>query len=318
MKILDINNLVVSYNDIPIVRNVSLSVEEGKFLGIVGESGCGKTTLLNSIMALKRKNSKTDGFINFCGEEITKLSEKKLRELRGNEIAMMPQNAFLSMDPTKTIASMFFETVKVHNANAKKRECFEKAVEFMSRLLLNDPERILKSYPFELSGGMCQRVDIVASMINSPKLLLGDEPTSALDVTSQEEVVNQLKYLKNNFKVSAVIISHNIGVISMLSDYMAVMYGGKILEYGKTENVLYNPSHPYTKALIEAMPDMDGRISGGLTGSPPVFTKNMKGCPFAGRCTEAETRCFEDEPSDVYIAPEHRAKCFHLQSGGTC
>ncbi len=104
----------------------------------------------------------------------------------------------------------------------------------------------------------------------------------------------------------------------MLSDDMAVMYGGKILEYGKTENVLYNPSHPYTKALIEAMPDMDGRISGGLTGSPPVFTKEMKGCPFAGRCTEAEARCFEDEPSDVYIAPEHRAKCFHLQSGGTC
>ena len=244
MKILDVNNLVVSYNDIPIVRNVSLSVEEGKFLGIVGESGCGKTTLLNSIMALKRKISKTDGFINFCGEEITKLSEKKLRELRGNEIAMMPQNAFLSMDPTKTIASMFFETVKVHNANAKKMECFEKAAELMSRLLLNDPERILKSYPFELSGGMCQRVAIAASMINSPKLLLGDEPTSALDVTSQEEVVNQLKYLKNNFKVSAVIISHNIGVISMLSDDMAVMYGGKILEYGKTENVLYNPSHP--------------------------------------------------------------------------
>ena len=123
---------------------------------------------------------------------------------------------------------------------------------------------------------MCQRVAIAASMINSPKLLLGDEPTSALDVTSQEEVVNQLKYLKNNFKVSAVIISHNIGVISMLSDDMAVMYGGKILEYGKTENVLYNPSHPYTKALIEAMPDMDGRISGGLTGSPPVFTKAVR------------------------------------------
>ena len=205
---------------------------------VIGPSGCGKTTLLNSIMALKRKNSKTDGFINFCGEEITKLSEKKLRELRGNEIAMIPQNAFLSMDPTKTIASMFFETVKVHNANAKKMECFEKAVELMSRLLLNEPERILKSYPFELSGGMCQRVAIAASMINSPKLLLGDEPTSALDVTSQEEVVNQLKYLKNNFKVSAVIISHNIGVISMISDDMAVMYGGKILEYGKTENVI--------------------------------------------------------------------------------
>lgn len=316
MKTIEVNNLLVSYDGIPIVRNVDISVEKGSFLGIVGESGCGKTTLIRSLMMLKKKNSDISGKINFCGRELTELSVNQLRELRGNEIAMVPQNAFLAMDPTKTIASLFFETMRVHDRSADRKSCMAKASELMSKLMLNDPERILKSYPFELSGGICQRVSIAVAMINSPKLFLGDEPTSALDVTSQIEVINQLKYLKNNFDVSAVIISHNMGVISLLSDYIAVMYGGEIVEYGKAGEILAFPTHQYTKALMEAMPDMNGNISKGLQGRPPVFEKNMAGCSFSDRCPTAVKECFKNEPQDVYVSNTHKVKCMRLSSGG--
>lgn len=289
--VLEVNNLFVYYGDIPVVRDVSFRLEPGSSLGIVGESGCGKTTLLRSFMALDTKNEKTDGSIRFCGREMTRMNKKELRSIRGGEMAMIPQNASSSMDHTRTVSALFHETMRAHGFSANKKESDKKAAELMKSLMLEDTDRILRSYPFELSGGMCQRVSIAAAMINGPKLLLGDEPTSALDVTSQLEVVKQLKRLKETFDVSMIIISHNMGVVAALADEIAVMYGGRIVEHAKRDELLSSPAHPYTKALIEAVPDLKGNISKGLDGLPPSFTKELTGCPFVQRCPQRMKEC---------------------------
>ncbi|MCD8036774.1 MAG: ABC transporter ATP-binding protein [Clostridiales bacterium] len=317
MSVLKIENLKVSYDDVPILKNINLTVEKGEILGIVGESGCGKTTLIRSAMMLVGKNTVIEGSIKFEDSELTGMSENRLREIRGNEISMIPQNALLAMDPTKTISSLFYETIRVHGRKISRRESDKEAAELMEKLLLTDPERILKSYPFELSGGMCQRVSIAAAMINSPKLMLGDEPTSALDVKAQLEVVKLMKLLRDKFGISLVVISHNMGVITQISDKIAVMYGGRIVELGEAEDILENPRHPYTQALMEAVPDMSGNISGGLDGMPPLFTKNMKGCPFAERCPIMSDNCLTDEPQDIYVSPSHRTACpYAAEKGG--
>ncbi len=314
--LLNVEKLNIAQGGIPIVRDVSFVLYPGDALGVVGESGCGKTTMLRALMALKNDNTSYDGSINLLGDELTKLPEEKLRQLRGDAVAMVPQNAFLAMDATKTISSLFYETVRVHRRGIKRAESDTKAALLMEKLLLQDPERILRSYPFELSGGMCQRVMIAVSMINSPKLLLGDEPTSALDVSSQMQVVEQLKLLRDEFSVSMVIVSHNLGVIAQLTDKVAVMYAGRIVEYGLTREVLENPEHPYTRALIAAIPDISGEISEGLAGTPPVFTREMRGCPFAERCPEASPVCREAFPEAGMLSQTHIVYCHMMSCDG--
>lgn len=309
-SILDVAHLYVSYGDVNIVRDVSFSLRGGEFLGIVGESGSGKTTMLRALMALRRPGNTFQGSIRFLGRDLTRMGPEELRKLRGGEIAMIPQDASAAMDGTNTISALFHETIQVHSGPISRKESDRRASELMRSLLLEDTDRILKSYPFELSGGMCQRVMIAAALINSPQLILGDEPTSALDVTSQLQVVNQLKLLKQVSEASMVMISHNFGVIAAISDTIAVMYGGRIVEYGKRDEVLFHPCHPYTKALIAAVPDRDGHISGGLPGTPPIFEKEMKGCPFADRCAFCQRRCREELPADRWITGTHRTQCF--------
>lgn len=307
-SILEVNNLFVYYGDIPVVRDVSFSLEEGRYLGIVGESGCGKTTLLRSLMALDTKGERLKGSIRFMGREMTAMDRKELRSVRGKDMAMIPQNAALSMDNTKTVSSLFYETARVHGTCRDKKSSDKRAAELMGSLMLEDTDRILRSYPFELSGGMCQRVAIAAAMVNGPKLLLGDEPTSALDVTSQLEVVKQLKSLKS-YGVSMVIISHNMGVVAALADDIAVMYGGRIVEYAGKEELLSRPAHPYTRALIDAVPDLSGNISRGIDGTPPSFTEDMTGCPFAKRCPRRTAGCDEFIFEYSTVSPGHRVGC---------
>ena len=311
-SVLKVKNLQVSYNGIFVVRDISFSLGKGESLGVVGESGCGKSTMLRSIIMLGSGSAKVEGSINFCGREITGMTNEQLRQLRGAEISMVPQNAMTSMDQTKTISSVFYETVRMHRGHVRRKETDIEASRLMEKLSLNDPERILKSYPFELSGGMCQRVSIAAAMINSPGLVLGDEPTSALDVTSQLEVVKQLELLKESFRTSLIIVSHNLGLIAQLSDKIAVMYGGKIMECGKTDEILNKPQHPYTKALMDAVPDMNGNISKGLPGMPPAFTKNMAGCPFYERCPVCKEICELKAPKVISITSSHKVGCHNI------
>lgn len=314
-KILSVNGLCVSYNGVLTVQNISFELCAGQSLGIIGESGCGKSTLLKAIMRLDEK-TEVSGKVVFNGRDMKSFDEKELIALRGADMAMVSQNASLSLDPVKTVSSLFYETAKAHNKIAKKTDCNKKAAQIMEKLMLKDSRRILRSFPFELSGGMCQRVAIALAMINSPKLILADEPTSALDVASQLQVLDELGLLKDEFGVSVVMVSHNIGVVKRLCEKTAVMYAGRIVEYGNTREILINPLHPYTRALMAAIPDMDGNISKGLDGTPPAFTKKMPGCPFAPRCSMAFDRCKNEEPQDLFISREHSAKCFALENMG--
>lgn len=307
--IFEVKNLYVSYNNVQVVRDVSFTLNKGEILGIVGESGCGKTTLLRTLMMLKQKGLSVSGSIKFLDKELTQLSKEELRYIRGNKIAMIPQNAMASMNPIKKISSLFNETIKVHNGKISYKESDKKAITIMESFLLDNPQRILKSYPFELSGGMCQRVAIAAAMINNPMIILGDEPTSALDVKSQFKIVEQMQILKSKFNVSLVVISHNLGVISKISDKIAIMYGGRIVEYGRKDEIIKKSRHPYTKALIKAVPDVNGNTSKGLEGIPPVFTKNMKGCPFFQRCSEQDEMCLSILPQNISISQSHQVQC---------
>ena len=310
-NILCVRDLYVSYGDgVDISRNINFTVKKGEFLGVVGESGCGKTTMLRALMMLKKKPAdQIRGSICFDGQEMTRLTPEQLRQKRGADIVMIPQNASIAMDGTKTISSLFLETVRMHGKKISRKESDAQAAKLMKTLLLDDPERILRSYPFELSGGMCQRIMIAVAMINDPKMIFADEPTSALDVTSQLQVVKQLQMLRRNYGVSTVMISHNLGVISAVSDNIAIMYGGRIVEYGSRDEVLNTPAHPYTKALIQAVPDIDGNISQGLPGTPPAFTKDMTGCPFAARCPRCEQRCCEITPQEISLGGTHTVAC---------
>ena len=318
-NILKVENLYVYYDNVNIVRNISFDLKKQEFLGIVGESGCGKTTLLRALMMLKRRGNSMKGRLLFQGKDLTKFSEEELRILRGEGISMIPQNAFAAMDSTKTISSFFHETVQMHSSQKVARKDSDRlASDLMKKLLLQDTERILKSYPFELSGGMCQRVMIAAAMLNSPKLILGDEPTSALDVTSQLQVIRELELLKREYDISMIMISHNVGVISRIADTIAIMYGGRMVEYGTRDDIIKDSVHPYTKALLAAVPDREGNISKGLPGLPPVFEEGMSSCPFAPRCAYCQKRCETQLPEDVTLGGRHRVQCFRakeLQNG---
>lgn len=306
---LDINNLSVSYGKTRVVRNLSLKVNDGEIVCIVGESGCGKSTALKSVLMLDKNASITGGSIIFNGSDITKLNSTQIRQIRGLEIAMIFQNAFLSMDPTKTIGHLFYETVKAHNKKAKKIDCLKKAEELMKKLRLWETERIFTSYPFELSGGMCQRTAIAAAMMNTPKLILADEPTSALDVTAQAQVIRLLKQVKEDYNTSMLIVTHNMGVVANLADKAAVMYGGSIMEIGSTNDIINNPAHPYTKALIKAVPEMNGKIPEAIEGLPPEFNDDIAGCPFAPRCSMAKDICYKKFPEKHYLSESHTVYC---------
>lgn len=254
--LLEIKNLNVSYNKIKTINNVSFSVNSNTIVGIVGESGSGKSTLLKSIMGLLGSNGKIDsGKILLDEKEIDYSSSRSFDKVRGKHISMIFQQPELSLDPTQTIISNFYE-VLANSYNLDKKSAKEKAKQLLNELELFDEERILNSYPFELSGGINQRVAIALAMALEPKIILADEPTSALDVTVQIQVINNLMKLKS--KTSILLVTHNIGVVGYMADTVGIMYKGKIIEWGDKKEILTNPVHPYTKALIACVPTVGG------------------------------------------------------------
>jgi len=307
--VLSIENLCISYGNIPVVHNVSLEVADGEIVAIVGESGCGKSTTLQAILGLDSNAEITGGSICFDEKNLTAMKKKELRQVRGLEIAMIFQNAALAMDPMKTIGHLFYESVHVHRAKAKKEECLKSAEALMKKIQLEDTERILKSYPFELSGGMCQRIAIASAMMNQPKLLLADEPTSALDVTAQAEVVRLLKSMRDEMGTSILVVTHNMGVVAQMADKVAVMYGGTVVEYGTAKEIIEKPEHPYTQALLEAIPKMNGDVPQGLGGKPPEFGEERTGCIFCPRCSMAKKKCGEEKPNKRVLSDTHWVYC---------
>ena len=251
-SLLRVEHVTISYNGKPVVQDVSFELKQGEILGIVGESGSGKSTIIKAIMGLLGEEGLvTRGDIWYKGENLTDMSEKKLRKLLGTEIGMVFQDCKAALCPVRTIGAQIYEAVSEHEKISKK-EVRKRAGEIMKKIGLDDSDRVLDSYPFELSGGMNQRVGICTAMILHPNLLLADEPTSALDVTVQAQIIELLKRLQQEMDLSILLISHDLALVQHLCDRVIVMYQGNIVEQGTPDRVINAPENDYTKMLIEA------------------------------------------------------------------
>ncbi|MCD2491835.1 ABC transporter ATP-binding protein [Lacrimispora sp. NSJ-141] len=257
---LEVKNITVAYGSDTVVKDVSFAVKPGEVIGIVGESGSGKSTVLKSILGLLDSRGKVlGGEILLNGENLLGFTSGRMRQIRGKEIAMVFQHPELSLDPVWPVGRSFYESIRVHREITKK-EAAVQGRKLLEALELGEPDKILSSYPFELSGGMCQRAAIAIAMANRPGILLADEPTSALDVTVQKQVIETMMQMRKEFSASILIVSHNIGVIAKMADFVGVMRRGQMVEWGTKEEVLYSPEHDYTKALIRAVPKMGGEL----------------------------------------------------------
>lgn len=306
--ILEINNLNVNYGDTSILRDVSLAVSQGEIIGLVGESGCGKSTLIHTTMGVLGKGGYvTGGEIMYDGRDVLSMSREEKRKMRGEDISLISQNPVESFHPTRKIKSQLFEMVKMHGMDP--REAKAEMLRLMSVFRLSDPERILNSYAFELSGGMCQRVSIAMSMVLKPKILMADEPTSALDVITQKEVICELMKIRDSLGTAIVIVSHNMGVISHMADKMLVMYAGSVFEYGRKDHVIKYAHHPYTKNLVAAVPKLGKSLPRDISAA--VIDRTIQGCPYCNACKECGEMCGCHMPPLVEMEPGYFVRC-HL------
>ena len=259
MNILEIQNCTICYqNGRPAVSDASLSVSEGEIVSIVGESGSGKTTVIRSILGVLPGGGKvTKGDILFEGESLLHYSKKQWRDLRGTQISMIFQNAGAMINPVRNIGSQYVEYIRAHR-DISKKDAADMAIQMLEKMRLPNGKRIMDSYSFELSGGMCQRVGIAMAMTFEPKLLLADEPTSALDVTTQAQIVRQMMKLRDDYHTGIIVVTHNLGVAAYMSDYIVVMKNGKMEDQGTREYILKESKNEYTRKLLEAVPSRGG------------------------------------------------------------
>jgi oligopeptide/dipeptide ABC transporter ATP-binding protein len=322
--LLDIKNLkTYFYTEEGVVRavdGVDLRVYPGEIIGLVGESGCGKSVTSLSIMRLISTPGKiTDGEIWFDGKNILKLSQNEMRDIRGNSISMIFQQPQTSLNPIFTAGDQIAEVLQVHKF-LEKKEAWSSAVELLRLVGIPDPERRAKSFPHELSGGQAQRVMIAIALALLPELLIADEPTTALDVTIQAQILDLLRGLQEKFKTAVILITHDLGVIAEMAERVAVMYAGKIVEQAAVKPLFHEPLHPYTQGLIGSIPVL-GKIKDRLEvipGSVPNLINLPPGCRFAARCKAREKYglmiCTVTEPDLIEVMPEHFVRCWLFQS----
>ncbi|MBP1711230.1 MAG: appD [Deltaproteobacteria bacterium] len=320
--LLSIENLKTVFSttrgDIRAVDGVSLSLDAGETLGVVGESGCGKTMLALSIMRLIPANGQiAAGRILFDGLDLLSLPEEDMREKRGSDIAMIFQEPMTSLNPVLRIGDQIAEAIRLHQ-NVPSKEALARSVGLLDEVGIPQPERRVKDYPHQLSGGMRQRVMIAMAMSCHPRLLLADEPTTALDVTIQAQILNLISNLKEKNNMAVILITHDLGVVAEAAQKVAVMYAGKTVETSDVENLFANPLHPYTRGLIESRPsgcssgmttDSDTRLK-TIRGTVPSLYELPSGCRFSERCDLVETVCRQAEPELVEIEKGHFAACF--------
>jgi oligopeptide transport system ATP-binding protein len=317
-KLLEVKDLAVSFKtyfgEVEAVRGISFHVNKGETVALVGESGCGKSVTANSIMQLlpmppafyKR------GQILFEGEDIVKKDEKEMQKIRGNKISMIFQDPMTSLNPTMRIGKQIVEgLVKHQKLSAKEAE--EKAIEMLNLVSVPQPEKRIKQYPHEFSGGMRQRVMIALAMVSNPKLLIADEPTTALDVTVQAQILDLMKSIQEKLGTSIILITHDLGVVADMCDRVIVMYGGQLMEEGTVYEIFNDPKHPYTRKLLGSVPRLDMSRSETLhsiPGTPPDLYKPPKGCPFYDRCDEAMVICKDHMPGREYHTNTHYSCCW--------
>jgi len=295
------------------VRGVSFQVQTGDILGIVGESGSGKSVLMKSVMNILPENAKIDsGKIYFDGKDISDLSPKEMRKIKGKEIAMVFQDPMTALNPLKKVGAHIVE-VLVRHKGVTKKVAKQMSIDVLRDVGIPTPEKRVDQYPHEFSGGMRQRVLIAMALSCSPKLLIADEPTTAVDVTIQAQILELLKKLKQENNMSIILITHDLGVVASLCNRIEVMYGGLIMEEGLTEEIFYKTKHPYTKALLNSIPKVQGdekiRLE-PIKGSAPSLLNPPKGCPFAERCEFAIPKCFNEMPEYKKFSETHKAMCF--------
>ena len=317
--LLVIDNLTVAFPTddgiVNAVRGVSYTVRAGEAMGIVGESGSGKSVSSLAVMGLLPKNARISGSVRFRGRELLGLDEGDYAKLRGNRIAMIFQDPLTSLNPVYTIGFQISEAVLAHN-DVSKKEARKRSIELLSVVGIPFPEQRVDSYPHELSGGMRQRVVIAIAMANNPDLIIADEPTTALDVTVQAQVLEALEAARKATGAALILITHDLGVIAGHAERISVMYAGKLVETGTTEDVFYRPRMPYTLGLLGSLPRMDQERHERLTpikGSPPSLLNLPPGCPFTPRCPMAEEICDHEEPALIEIAGTGHAAACHFR-----
>lgn len=305
------------HGEVPAVDGVDLYVREGEVLGIVGESGCGKSVTSLSVMQLipHPPGKIVGGSILFKGEDLVGIPEKRMRKIRGNEVAMIFQEPMTSLNPVYTIGDQIGETVRLHR-HLSKKEAKAHSIEMLRKVGIPRPEQIINEYPHQLSGGMRQRVMIAMAMSCEPKLLIADEPTTALDVTIQAQILDLLRKLNEESGTAIMMITHDLGVVAELCDRVVVMYAGKVIEEGDVRSIFKKPQHPYTKGLIQSVPNLEVKRNRlySIPGNVPTPGDFPKGCRFAPRCEYAIEQCLVELPSLLEVDSGHRSRCWLNQS----
>ncbi len=322
--ILEVKNLRTKYNtddgEIYPVDNVSFSVKKGQTLGIVGESGCGKSQTALSIMRLIQKPGKIEsGEVIFKGESLLHKSEAEMRSILGDQMAMIFQEPMTSLNPVFTIGNQIEESIRLHKKNLSNTQIKTRTLEMLTLVGIPAPEKRYNDYPHQLSGGMRQRVMIAMAMSCTPQLLIADEPTTALDVTIQAQILDLMRKMQKEFNVGMILITHDLGVVAEMCQDVLVMYAGKVVEYGTVEDIFYRPRHPYTKGLLKSIPHFEtgSRLKSLQTipGLVPNLYALPKGCNFQDRCAErssvANDLCSQQEPKLENLRSKHRVACFN-------
>jgi oligopeptide/dipeptide ABC transporter ATP-binding protein len=296
--------------EVALVDGVSLSVAPGSVVGLAGESGSGKTLTGLSALGFFPDRSRATGSVRFAGHEVLSMSRSQLRRMRGHQVAVVFQDPMTSLHPMLSVGRQLTEHVEVHLGLAPS-QAQERAIELLRTVRLPDPEHVLASYPHQFSGGMRQRIAIAIALACGPKLLIADEPTTALDVTVQAGILRLIDRLRRESDMAVLMISHDLGVMSALADTLHVLYAGRIVESGPVGALLTSPRHPYTRSLLDSLPDPTARgsVLRVIRGEPPPPDRRPTGCPFAPRCAFAEPRCTDDTPALRHVTADRAAAC---------
>lgn len=309
------------YGKVVSVDDVSFDVQEGETLAIVGESGSGKSVTALSIMRLLGKRGHIEqGKISFDDKDLAALSERGMQELRGDELSMIFQEPMTALNPVFTIGHQLIEAIRLH-MDVDKKQAHALATDMLDKVGIPNPARVMKQFPFALSGGMRQRVMIAMALVCKPKLLIADEPTTALDVTVQAQIMRLINNLCNELKTSVLLITHDLGVVAEMADRVIVMYAGQVVEEADVFTLFKQPLHPYTKGLLDSIPSMefDDKELSSISGSIPARYQDLPGCRFANRCPLATEQCRTNQPPLLEVEPGHKTRCFEwerLKQGG--
>ena len=305
-------SFTTDHGEVQAVNGVSFNLDAGKVLGIVGESGSGKSVTAYSIMQILADNGRiTSGEILYKGEDISRWGESRMQDFRGKCCSIIFQDPMTSLNPVFTIGSQIAEAVLLHTKSSK-HEAMDKALEMLKLVGINEPEKRLKQYPYELSGGMRQRVMIAMALACEPDILIADEPTTALDVTIQAQILELMQSLQKKLGMAIIMVTHDLGVIAEMCDEIVVMYGGRFCERGTADEIFYNPRHEYTRGLLRSIPNitnMKERLV-PISGTPINMLNMPKGCAFCARCDKAMKICLEQVPEERIINESHRASCW--------